>query len=58
MRRNTRLSTKMLMEIKKKMSVLLVDGASDWLQIWTAASLLDIKGNIKAIKKKFVFLAN
>ena len=30
---------------------------SDWLQIWTAASSLDAKGN-KAIKKKFVFLAN
>ena len=34
-----------------------VDGAYDWLQIWTAVSSLDIKGN-KAIKKKFVFLAN
>ena len=40
-----------------KKSVLFVDGASDWLQIWMAASSLDIKGN-KAIKKKFVFLAN
>ena len=47
----------MLMEIKKKNSVLLVDGASDWLQIWMEASLLNMKGN-KAIKKKFVFLAN
>ena len=37
--------------------VLLVDEESDWLQIWTAASSLDVKGN-KAIKKKFVFLAN
>ena len=45
------------MEIKKMKSVLLVDGALDWLQIWTAATLLDIKGN-KAIKKKFDFLAN
>ena len=42
---------------RKKKSVLFVDGASDWLQIWMAASSLDIKGN-KAIKKKFVFLAN
>ena len=50
-------STKTLMEIKKKKSVLLVDGASDWLQIWTVASSLDVKGN-EAIKKKFVFLAN
>ena len=41
------------MEIKKKKRVLLVDEASDWLQIWMA---LDVKG--KAIKKKFVFLAN
>ena len=30
---------------------------SDWLQIWTAASSLDVKGT-KAIKKKSVFLAN
>ena len=30
---------------------------SNLLQIWTAASSLDVKGN-KAIKKKFVFLAN
>ena len=45
------------MEIKKKKSVLLADGASDWLQIWMAASSLDVKGN-KAIKKKFVFLTN
>ena len=40
-----------------KKCVLLVDKESDWLQIWTAASSLDVKGN-KAIKKKFVFLAN
>ena len=33
------------------------DEVSDWLQILIAASSLDIKGN-KAIKKKFVFLAN
>ena len=44
------------MKIKKKKHVLLVDEASDWLQIWTVASSLDVKGN-KAIKKKFVFLA-
>ena len=42
---------------KEKKRVLLHDKASDWLQIWTAASSLDVKGN-KAIKKKFVFLAN
>ena len=42
---------------KKKKRVLLVDEASDWLQIWTAASSLELKGN-KSIKKKFVFLAN
>ena len=41
--------------IKKKKCVLLIDGASDWLQIWTAESSLNIKGN-KAIKQKFVFL--
>ena len=44
------------MEIKKKKRVLLVDGASDWLQIWTAGSSLDVKGN-KAIKKN-AFIAN
>ena len=44
----------MLMEKQKKMRVL---QASDWLQIWTAASSLDVKGN-KAIKENFVFLAN
>ena len=53
---NTRSSTKTLMEKKKKKHVLLIDGASDWLQIWTAASSLDVKGN-KAIKKKLIFLA-
>ena len=45
------------MEIKKKKCVLLVDRVSDWLQIWTAASSLDVRGN-KAIKNKFVFLTN
>ena len=34
----------MLMEIKKKKRVLLEDEASDWLQIWTAASSFDGKG--------------
>ena len=57
MRGNTRSSTKTLMETKKKKHVLLIDEALDWLQIWMAASLLDVKGN-KGIKKKFVFLAN
>ena len=47
-------STKMLIETKR---VLLVDGASDWLQIRTAASSLDVKGN-KAIKRTIVFLAD
>ena len=42
---------------KEKEVHLLVDKESDWLQIWTAASSLDVKGN-KAIKKKFVFLTN
>ena len=42
------------MEIKKNKRVLLIDGASDWLQIWMAAPSLDIKGN-KAIKQKFCF---
>ena len=50
---NSRLSTKTLMEKQKKMRVL---QASDWLQICTAASSLDVKGN-KAIKENFVFLA-
>ena len=45
------------MQIKKKKRVLLIDGGSDWLQIWMAASSLDIKGN-KAIKQKFIFLVN
>ena len=44
------------MERKKKKCVLLEDEMSeDWLQIWTAASLLEVKGN-KAIKSCF-FLA-
>ena len=43
--------------LMEKKSVILVDEAPDWLQIWTAASSLDVKGN-KAIKKKFVFLVN
>ena len=46
----TRSSMKTLMEIKEKKRVLLEDEALDWLQIWTAASLLDVKGN-KAKKK-------
>ena len=45
---------KTLMEIKKKKRALLEDEASDWLQIRTAASSLDVKGN-KAIKKEFCF---
>ena len=43
------------MERKKKKCVLLKDEMSeDWLQIWTAASLLEVKGN-KAIKRFFFF---
>ena len=41
----------MLIEIKKNKHVLLKDEASDWLQIWTAASPLNV--NDKAIKKEF-----
>ena len=48
---------KTLMEIKKKKRVLLKDEASDWLQIWTTASLLDVKGK-NAIKMIIIFLAN
>ena len=48
---------KTLMEIKKKKRVLLMDEASNWLQIWTAAPSLDVKGN-KAIKNEFFSLAN
>ena len=48
LRGNSRSSTKTLMEKKKKKHILLVDGTSDWLRIWMAASSLDIKGN-KAI---------
>ena len=43
---------KTLMELKKK-HVLLEDEASDWLQIWTAASSLDVKSN-KEIKKNLL----
>ena len=39
---------KTLMEKKKKKRILLVDGTSDWLRIWMAASSLNIKVN-KAI---------
>ena len=44
----------MLIEKKR---ILLEDEVSDWLQIWTTASPLDVKGN-KAIKKNLDFLAN
>ena len=57
MRGNSPLSTKALIEIKKKKRVLLEDEESDWLQNRMAASLLDVKEN-KAIKKNFVFLDN
>ena len=55
--RNNAFEHKDAMEIKKKKHILLIDGASDWLQIWMAASSLDIKGN-RAIKQKCVFLTN
>ena len=43
----------MLMEKKR---VILVDKASDWLQIWMTASSLDVKGNkIKKIANRLVF---
>ena len=47
---------KTLMKLSKK-CILLQDEVLDWLQIWTVASSLIVKGN-KAIKKKFVFLTN
>ena len=46
---------KTLMEIKQKKLVLLEDRASDWRQIWTAASSLDIKGNMKQSKRILFF---
>ena len=39
------------MEIKENKRVLLEDEASDWLQIWTTASSLDVKD-----KKAYIFL--
>ena len=42
---------------KDNKCVLLADEVSDWLQIWTAASSLNLKSN-KAIKKEFCFLVN
>ena len=50
-------SMKTLMEIKKNKHLVLVDEVSDWLQIWMAASSLDIIGN-EALNKIIVFLAN
>ena len=52
---NTRSSTKTLMEKKKKKRILLVDGTSDWLRIWMAASSLDIKGNKAILTNQLVF---
>ena len=50
--RNSRSSTKTLMERKEKKKRVFLEGEmSNWLCIWTAASSLDVKGN-KAIKKK------
>ena len=45
-------STKTLLEIKKKKHVLLKDEASDWLQLWTKASSLDVKD-----KKGIIFFS-
>ena len=42
--------------LKKKKCAFLKDEVSNWLRIWTTASLFDVKGS-KAIKKNFV-LAN
>ena len=42
------LSTKTLMEIKNEKCILLEDKASDWLQIRTSVSSLNVKGK-KAI---------
>ena len=53
---NSRSNTKTLMELEKKNCVLLEKVVSDWLQIWTAASSVDVKGN-KAIYE-FGFLTN
>ena len=53
--RNSGLSLKTLMEIKKKECVLIEDGVSNYLQIWTVESSLDVRGN-KAIKKIFCLL--
>ena len=56
-RGNNRQARKDANEIKKNKRVILGDEASDWLQIWTVSSSLDVKGN-KAIKQKFDFLTN
>ena len=40
---------------KKKKRILLVDGTSDWLRIWMAASSLDIKGNKAILANQLVF---
>ena len=45
------------MEIKKKKRIILIDEALDWLQIWTAASSLDVKGN-KAILANWLVFPN
>ena len=43
------------LEIKKKKRVLLEDDGTEWLQIWTAASSVNVK---KSNKKNFVYLSN
>ena len=50
---NSRSSTNTLLEMNKKKRVLLKDEASDWLQIWMAASSLDVKDK-KVIKRKWL----
>ena len=45
----------MLMIIKKKKCILLEDEALDWLQIWTTASSLDVKGKRANIFNRLVF---
>ena len=43
----------MVMDIKKKKRVLLLDKMFDWLQIWMAASSLEVKGNKQSKRNLF-----
>ena len=42
------------MEMNEKKHVLLEDEMSDWLQIWMAASLLEVKNNKAKKRENFV----